>query len=96
MALIIEMNSPFRLDQQETVNRAALCLQRGTARDQRVRLERFGLHPRHNVFLRHRLLRRFHRKTGGEHFRQDYHITPGDIFKLAVEMAQIGRTVHPD
>jgi hypothetical protein len=53
------------------------------------------MHPGDHIFLRHRLFSGFHCETGGEHLRQDNHITPGNLFQLTIKVAQVGGAIHP-
>ncbi len=96
VALIVEMHLSLWLDQQEAVNRPAFGLEGDATGNQRVCLLRFGVHPGHNLVLRHRLFCSLHRKTRGEHLRQDNHIATANLFELAIEMAKVGGAVHPN
>ena len=95
MALIISMHVPSRFHEQKTVYRPESGLQCAATGNQRVGAQRLLSHPGNHIFFRHRLFGGFHCKTGGEHFRQDNHVTPDNLFHESVKMAQISRAVHP-
>ncbi|KJF79570.1 hypothetical protein UA44_10695 [Klebsiella aerogenes] len=95
VTLIVKMRFTAGLYQQKAVHRAAFGLQCRATGNQRVGLLRFRLHPLNDLFLRHRLLRRFHGKTGSKHLRQYNDVAPAHFFQLTIEMAQVGGTIHP-
>ena len=95
MAFVVKVQRAVRLDQQETVYGAAIGLQRRASGYQGIGLLSLGVHPGDHVVLRQRLFCRFHGEAGREHFWQNNHIAPGNLFELAIKMAQVGRAIHP-